>query len=658
MLMKNKNSTGNKKLSNNIITVSEKKAEKKMFWIVIIALLITFLCYLPSFNNTFTNWDDSLYITENPTINKPIFSESFKLHSYDTQTILNYHPITMVSLRLNYYFSKFNPTPYIAVNIFIHLVNVLFLFILVNNLTKGKYWVAFLTSLWFGIHPMHVESVAWISGRKDVLYVFFYLISLVFYTKYTTNHKKWSYFLCILFFILSCLSKAMAVSLPLVLLLIDFYKNRIQNYKQVIIEKIPFFIISLLVGFNAFQLQSNAITAFETFSIFHRFLFASYGFVLYLFKVFFPVNLCAFYPYPNLNDLGNLPIIFYLSPFIAAIILALPFFIALKLGKQYAKIIIFGLFFYFFNIFLVLQFVSVGAAIASERYTYLSYTGIFFIFAYIFHFFKFHALPGLRKIGTILGITCLIYSLLLAYNCYERTKVWKNSETLWTDVIQKYPNKVETAYKNRGNYYAQLNQLDKAFADYEILVQMNSKDPKIYSNLGNIYGLKKEFDKALESYNKALTLNPKSYEAVLNRAITKTMMNNVEGAFNDFNAAEKINPNDEKLYANRGLLFYNTANYANALLDFNTVIEKYLPNAQYYYYRGLCNYVLKNTDKALTDLQKSLELQSNNGNVFNSLAIIYNETQNYEQAWINIQKAKQLGIKIDENMYNNLKLKF
>ncbi len=285
-------------------------------------LLITFICYLPvlSDKKEFTNWDDPGYVTEQKLV-KDLNAETLKtLFKPSTDVMLNYHPLTMISLGIDYKlgFDKKTNTlsikPFAWSNLILHLLNTALVFIFLYLLSGRRIWAAVISALWFGIHPMHVESVAWISERKDVLYCFFFLLSCIAYLKYLETNRFLLLASCFFFFVLSCLSKAMAVPLPLVLILIDILHKRKINFK-VVLEKAPFLIVALLIGYNAVLIQDKgAIAEFEIFTLAERFMFAAYGFFMYIVKLIAPFELSAFYPYPNLDESGNIPAVYYLSP--------------------------------------------------------------------------------------------------------------------------------------------------------------------------------------------------------------------------------------------------------------------------------------------------------------------------------------------------------
>src|SRR5687767_14123482 len=300
--------------------------------VVLVILLITYICFSPALTDKkeFTNWDDPGYVVEQP-LAKSLSKENINtLFKPSTQVMLNYHPLTMITLAMNYSSSELNAKPYAITNVIIHILNTFLVFYFLYLMSRKKFWVGALGALWFGIHPMHVESVAWIAERKDVLYCFFFLLSCITYIRYLETRKIALLFAVFVFFVLSCLSKAMAVPLPLVLLLIDFYFQRKINLK-VIAEKIPFLAVAVWIGWNATQIQADqAIADYGTFTTLQRLMFASYGFMMYWAKLILPLKLSAFYPYPALGEDGGIPLIYNVAPLIALAIAAIPFWILYK----------------------------------------------------------------------------------------------------------------------------------------------------------------------------------------------------------------------------------------------------------------------------------------------------------------------------------------
>ncbi len=632
---------------------SAKKPGRKTNYtllLVIAAILgATYYCYLPSLENEFTNWDDPTYVTENKLIQKTN-SENIKKIFSPTEGVvsLNYHPITMYSLALNYSKHKLEPHSYFVWNLFIHLLNTLLVFIFIYKLSNKNEIVSAITAACFGLHPMHVESVAWISERKDLLYTLFFLSGAIVYLNYLKSGRVFSLILVFILFALSCLSKAMAVSLVPVLFLIDYLQARKFTVKT-ILEKTPFIILALIIGYHAVVVQSKeAMNEFDTFTIAQRFMFASYGFMMYLSKLFVPFHLSAFYPYPNVNDLGNIPSIFYIAPFVCLAIIGLPLFLIWKFKKELLPVFVFGMGFFIVTIILVLQFISVGSAIMADRYSYIPYIGIFFMLSSIAY-----NLVKEKKVIMIIG-TAIVISF--AYLCMQRVPVWHNTETLWTDVIEKYPYRVEVAYKNRGNYYAQNNRVKEAYDDHETLInKMKSQDAGVYVNFANICGLLKDFPKSLEVYSQALKIKKTdNYDIYLNRAITYSMMQQFDKAMMDFDTAATMKPNDDKLIQNRSFVYLQIKEYDKAIADYNVLMERFPDVKDYPFNRALAKFNKGMYNEAIDDFGLSIKLKPDNADAYFNISLAYKLLGKFKEAYDNGQKAKSLGKSLPENYLNEL----
>lgn len=567
-------------------------------WLLAAAVaILTYIAFMPSLKNEFTNWDDPTYVTENPMVqnSKTQWSEIFS-----KPVSLNYHPLTMLTLAWNYqsaekHGDKVEAKVFHAWNVWIHLFNTLLVFYFIWLLSGRQLLTAAFTAAIFGLHPMHVESVSWVAERKDVLYTFFFVLSCIAYLHYIDKKKMLYLVLSFLLFGLSCLSKAMAVVIPLVFIAIDYFKGRKWN-SQIIIEKIPFLLLSLYIGIKAYTIQAtDAIAKTETFTLFQRLMFGSYGALMYLAKFFVPVKLSAFYPYPTTHDNGIIPVIYYVSPLVWVALGLLAW-----LGYKKYKAISFGIAFFIITIVLVLQFLSVGSAIMADRYSYIPYIGIAFILGSLGEMLIRKYSSGVKA---VIYISLAAFAVFLSTQTYSRAQVWKTSETLWTDVINKYP-EVEVAYKNRGNYYGkEIGDLDHSYKDYMVLKHMNSKDTKVYSNMGNVYGLKKQVDSAVWAYNKAIQLDPNNDEAYVNRGITYSMTNQYDKAIEDYNKAEQLRGVTVSVLQNRAYTYFAAGKYQQSVEDYNKLLQLRPYDGIFYYYRGMANEQLNNNKQALQDLQ-------------------------------------------------------
>lgn len=356
----------NSKISSNEVPI----------WLLAFIIIITLLAYLPVFDAGFVQWDDKLYIQDNALIRSINLKEIFATYQQG-----NYHPVTMLVYAIEYHFWNLNAAGYHTVNLFLHLLNTLMVCYVIFRLCRKKE-IAFVAALFFGIHPIHVESVAWLAELKDLLYTFFFLASYIYYLKYNEEGKSKFYFISLLLFLLSLLSKAMAAPLPVILLLTDYFIDR-KFSRKTILEKIPFFILAIILGIVAInaQLPTGETLNIPVYPFWQRIIFACYGFVSYLIHLIMPVNLNAVYPYP-MKVGENIPFLYYFY-----VILFFGIVATVIYSLRFSRKIFFGIGFFTATVFLVLQLLPIGDAIMANRYGYIPSVGIFYLAGEAFYFF-------------------------------------------------------------------------------------------------------------------------------------------------------------------------------------------------------------------------------------------------------------------------------
>ena len=446
---KEKTSKTKKQLSQQnkpIQKVKHNRSHNYDWYAIALISLVTFAVYYKALGfSTLFYWDDSGYIKNNNDLNH-LNWDSIKLF-FSSFYLGNYHPLTIFSWAIDNKIGSGDAFPFHLNNILLHLLNTYLVFVLIKRISPKNNIVALITAGLFAIHPMHVESVAWISERKDVLYSFFFILSLITYTSYLKSQKTKHLIYAIVFFIFSCLSKSAAVVLPLVMLLLDYYLNRKLSWRM-ILEKAPFFIISLIFGIVAVFSQKS-VGVLEDWAPKMNFpehmSVVAFSFVSYLYKAIIPIGLSAIYAYPR--EIGRtLPFIYYLSVLLAGLLLFFVWY-----SRRWGKEIVFGFLFFVITIILVLQFFPVGSQTMADRYTYIPYIGIFFMMgkAYERFFLEGNSKKNYRKYSPLIIVLVFI---ILSIASFGRVKVWENDGTLFSDVIDKSTNS-SIAYLNRGSYY-------------------------------------------------------------------------------------------------------------------------------------------------------------------------------------------------------------
>lgn len=674
-----------KKKSSGLKGILFQKAKPSdLKWMAIalpIIAILTFIVYYPALESEFTNWDDHKYVEENTMLDSDTW-ESRGWSTWDgikeiatTPVAANHHPVTMLSLAFNTNFSQpvnaktgkkeLSTYPFKVGNLILHILNALMVFFFIYLLSGKRVWVGVITAFFFAIHPMHVESIAWVAARKDSLYTFFFLLGLIFYLKYLQAKKMpqqvaW-YVAIAVSFVLSAFAKPAAVVFPVVLVLIDlFFLMDLSGRKKTpftfgeIMSKLfkkalylaPFFAISLYVGWLTIVTQKDfgAIGDTEIYNLSDKFLFANRSLMVYVAKYFVPIDLSTFHPYPNLK---NLPASYYYAPFVVLLSLGALFWFFRK-----NKVVVFGVLFFLINIALVLQFLSVGNAVMAERYTYVPYIGITFMLAWAFQ----HFLEKKKQLPMIGMLAFLLISAgAFAYENHVRAKVWVNSGTLWSDVLDQYPNEFTARY-NRGLYLSKTGgkQTDKALktkyyemalADYSHGLTIRKKSFQGHINRGTVLRVLERFDESLADFNKAVAIseseeaggkqNPEWRLGYANRATINTLLKNYEAAANDYSEVIKRQPTDFKSLFNRGNSYYQEAKKRQ---------DSGQPGAQQFY------------DMALVDLNKVIEKEPQNREAIFNRSVVYSNMGNKEAAKQDVIKARSMGKQVKQSYLNWLGL--
>jgi protein O-mannosyl-transferase len=638
--------------------------------------LVTYVCYKTILENQLTNWDDLGYLITDPLIKstsseniKNMFGLTLSPLAATNPVMGNYHPLTILIYAIEYSYVGLQPMLYHLDSLLLHILVTIAVYYFVKVLT-GRTVAAAIVALLFGLHPMHVESVAWAAGRKDVLYGLFYIMACTAYVFYirTTGSKKTLWYIGVfVLYILSLLSKGVAVILPITLLAIDFYEGRILHNRTLIydggetiiptysksrlnfwflVDKITLLALSLFFGKLASNTQDKigAMTLDVHFNPFERFALGCYALCNYLWKAIVPTGLSNFYPYPlKVND--ALPSTYYVYP---AIIIALA--VAIVIFARKNKAILFGIGFFMINIVLLLQFIPVGGAIISDRYGYIPYLGLFFIAGWLVSQF-FESKEKVQTGKIVLGIV-VGYSLILGYMTNERSKDWYDAVTLWKDDIQKHPEapvgyfylgqeyftryeKATTANEKKAygdsslmmfnlsverkpDYLSPIiciaelqrnyGQIDAAKATYMKAMKISDKDPSIYLGLGVIYSIKQQFDSADYSFKKALSLKEYFPEAHSNYANYLDIVGKLDSSLKEYGLAIQQNPDAYIPYMNRGRIYLRQNKIDEAIKDLNKAISLNDLSGDSYYLRARCYSIKGNKTQAKQDADKAKSL--------------------------------------------------
>lgn len=668
--------THSKKQIANTNTKNTIKKHQQLIWYLLPVLIITFVVFIPSLSYKFVNWDDpnNLYENESLKIFATQWSWQGVKHIFSTHVIGNYNPLPILTFAVEQHFfaPDFFSNTFIFHfnNIWMHLVCTLFVFLILNELGLSKIAVV-IGALLFGIHPMRVESVTWITERKDVLYGMFFLASLWCYIKYIKHpdkKNKW-YTLAILLSVFSYLSKIQAVTLPLTMVAVDFYLNR--NWKSpkiLIVEKLPWWLLSLVCGLvNIYFLQQNnslgATAAVVSHTFLNKLAIGAYSYAVYVVKWIFPYRMSPLYPYSP-----EVPVIAYVCLFIVPIAIVALIYWSFKNNK---KDILFAWAFFTFNVMFLLQIVSAGQGYLADRFTYIAYIGLFFLTAKSYDWIT-QKQPNYTY---FIQVGFGAYLLLFAFMNHQQQKIWQNGGTLWEKVKIFYPNS-PVAWKNAASYYRdEAKNRALAIYNYQQALALTPDDAYAYNDIGkaltdsmamllptatNYLQQRNELlNAAINNYNasvkydsiKGMPDKKTSGEILVNRGALQAMMGNLDIALIDLNNGLAINPNNLNGYSNRAVLYAQTQRFDLAIKDRDKCIELNPYNSDYYYERGMSkfNYGMP-TQNALSDINAAISMNANNAVYYLGRAYVYKKENNSIAVKNDIEKARSLGAQIPQDL--------
>jgi Tfp pilus assembly protein PilF len=539
-------------------------------------LVITVVSFWPSLFNGFFCWDDK-DVPLAPFVQRLTIENIGKYFSTFHAGL--YHPLTTLSFAIDYAIGKGSAFSFHFTNLLFHLANTCLIFILIRKLFSNLS-IAYLVALLFGIHPLHVEAVAWITSRKDLLYVFFFLGSLYAYTAYLDDgNKKRFYLLSLVLFLFSCLSKIQAAILPVALFLVDYLRSGKLISRKRLDEKIPFFLIAILLGIiNIIAQKGYGYIDYKApYSATERLIIFCYGFAQYIFRILIPANISVFYPFP-FHPGERLTFIYYVYPLILLLFIAGTVYLVFRSKKT----LVFGLGFFFLCIFLVLVINNYRETVITDRYTYLGSAGIFIFIAGS----GVSLYQQMKKMKWILPLFGILYVLIFSFLTFEQNRLWHSPSRLIKAALISHPdspillNTLGSLAIDSGSYLTALTYLDKAILvnknytdawyqkgiaenklknysqaldDFSHAIMLNPAYTDAYFGAGNVYRVTGEYQKALEEYSMALMLNRNYFGAWQDRAIIRIELEDYQGAIDDLNHAITLNPGFGASFYLRGI---------------------------------------------------------------------------------------------------------
>lgn len=539
-----------------------RSAKRAAIAAAILSAVITFIIYIPSLTNGFVAWDDPKYVYENQWIRN--LDLTFLKEAFTKVYFANWHPLTMVSYAVDYALWGLNPLGYHLENVLVHTVNTALVAVLAVRLISAvrplsapaAFAAAAVSGLLFGIHPLHVESVAWVSERKDVLCALFFLLSVLSYLRYAEKGGAASYALSLFLFALAIMSKSMAVTLPAVLLLIDFYPlGRLKGAKgllKALLEKLPFFAISAAAAVMAVFSQGKAVASLESIPFDMRVLVALKAYVLYLEKFFVPVNLAPFYPLPaEVDPFGaDYMVTYAVLGGISLICLA---------AVRYRVFLVTWL--YFLGTLLpVIGLVQVGLQAAADRYMYLPSVGLIVLLG------AGAALLVERNSRVLVGGLLAVISLVtvgLSYAAVMQTAIWKDSMTLWDHELGLYPD-ASVPLMNRGVVLVKAREHEKGMKDLDRAVQLAPNSRNALYNRSLALKTIGRYKEALADLDKAIAMRADA-DLYTNRGNVRKRLGDLSGAADDYRNSIALEPGSSAAWFNLALVLEDTGDIEGAV---------------------------------------------------------------------------------------------
>jgi protein O-mannosyl-transferase len=617
---------------------------------IIILMVLAVLTLMPFYqikNHDFIHLDDPQYVATNIHIRNGVTEEAISW-AFTSGYAGNWHPITWISHMADIQLFGLSPGAHHLTNLFLHIANTLLLFLVLKEMT-GSFIRSGLVAALFAVHPLHVESVAWIAERKDVLCAFFWMLSMGSYTLYARKPGFVLYMLTLFFFVLGLMSKPMMVTLPFVFLLLDYWPlarinkgwfvslrednsdgGRLQSLKVLLIEKIPFFVLAAISAVITYAVQqhSGAVQSSHVLSLSVRLANIAISYVAYLGKAIWPDFLAVYYPYPNV-------IILWKAALAALLLISLTIILLRKSSRH--PFLGVGWLWYLGTLVPVIGIIQVGDQAMADRYTYLPLIGIFIVFAWGgAELAKKYTIP--KRITVAI---CVVIITALTFQTFKQAGLWKNSVILFEHTISRTQNnylahcQLGMAYSSidRGKarfhlketiaiaptlteaycwlalLYSIWGENDAAEALLNDALHIAPQDPFIHKYMGIILQQKGDNKSAVKHYLYCLSKSPNDPEILNNLSVALISRKRFKEAQEYLSRALDENPVYPDALGNMGLLLARTGNPDEAIVYFNRALRSNPQNAAYHNILGLLLLDRKMTSDAIYHFQKALDIE-------------------------------------------------
>jgi protein O-mannosyl-transferase len=541
-----------------------------MKWIVMVALcVLTAAVYTRAAFCPFNILDDYDYVLQNTHVLSGLSFESIQW-AFTSFAASNWHPVTWLSLLLDSQFFGSNPMGYHIVNIALHVANSALLFCLFNYMTGALWRSAFLAAL-FALHPMHVESVAWIAERKDVLSTLFWLLTLFCYAAYVKNSRRGMYLLSLCAFALGLMAKPMLVTIPVALLLLDFwplqrltsssFRTSIERRRvtALLLEKVPFLLLSAVSCVLTLTAQKTAMIVLAQLPVVMRISNALWSLCLYVKMMCFPVDLAIFYPIA--------PVALWKGG-VGALLLLVALFVVARNAKTRPYLAV-GFFWYLVTLVPVIGLIQVGAQAMADRYSYVPFIGLFVMASWGCGDLA-NTYPHLRK---LLAGAAMLLVVLCAAGTFHQLGYWQDNVTLFTRTIEITEDNW-MAHTSLGSAYAKKRMFDMAVREFNQALEINPVNAATHYNLATLLSQKMgRYEESLRHYELAITVNPRMESAHYNLAGTLVNMGRLNEAVTEYFKALEIEPNEPDFHNDLGMALLQLGRYDESIRQISEALR-------------------------------------------------------------------------------------
>ena len=602
------------------------------YWICLLLTAATVAVYLPAADLGFVNFDDPAYVTENPRVRSGLTGESLRW-AFGATVAANWHPVTWLSHMLDVQVYGLEPGGHHLTSVLWHLVNTLLLFGVLRRGT-GDLWPSALAAALFALHPLHVESVAWISERKDVLSTFFWMLAMGCYLRYAARPGLLSYGCVAAALVLGLMAKPMLVTLPFVLLLLDFWPLKRVGFSgvpwRVIAEKLPLLAVSAASCVVTFHVQQagGAVRSLEIYPLTVRMANALVAYAGYMGKMVWPVGLTVLYPHP-----GRIPV---WEVSLACLLLFSMTLLAVMGARRYPYVL-FGWLWYLGTLVPVIGIVQVGSQAMADRYTYIPLVGLFVAAAW-----GARDLASGRRLGQPVAAAAAVV-ILAAFSvvAHFQVRVWADSIILLRHAVQVTTGNY-VAHNNLGLSLVEAGRNDEAKDHFQAALRIRPGYIKSLNNLGLVFARQENWEAAIDCYERALRIKPDYATAHNNLGNALEAMGQRDAAISRYRRAIRIDPNHTEARNNLALALFEQGAVDEAVDLFNSVLRIKPYDAQVRNHLAIALIKLGRTEAAIAQFNRALALVPDYANAHYNLGLVMFRSGRFQSAIARFRRVLQI----------------